>query len=358
MARAVPRSRREIGGKVGEKPSRESLREVKREAKERQRAEAARQKAAEQYWLAETGQARRSRRVGPWIALIASALALAVGAGVLLLQRPAQQTASPGGSTTLPTTASPAASSEEPAPARSVFAGTPAQGWSSGTAAIRIPEVTSTKAYIPEHAAAMRAYVKKYLVAVLLDRRVVLGGDMGPVLRAMGPDQATRWTEWLSKRSDPATGNALGWDALANRFHPGDWSQVEAARVKGRTRVSYSSDNCVVFTWSYAVAYGFAPSTGGPARPVVVRRDGTITACSDLFTKGPGTVLVSSGGYTSLDSVCGADWPYVGFINAWPDPSRAVVTSPSPVETAWDPTEVDSASPNTCFTDTSGFHRP
>lgn len=128
--------------------------------------------------------------------------------------------------------------------------------------------------------------------------------------------------------------------------------------MKGRTKLSYSSDNCAVFTWSYAVAYGFRPTSGGPARPVVVRRDGTITLCSDLFTKGPGTVMLRSGGYTALDSVCGSTWPFVGFVNAWPHPSEVVATSPSPAETAWDPTDVGTTSARTCFTDTSGFGRP
>lgn len=337
------------------------MREAKREAKERQRAQAAWRKDVEKHLRAAAGKPPRGQLARAWLKIVALSTIPVVSTGLAIIFVQDHS----GGSSQARTTASPdgtrspsSAPASEPAPPGSLYAGTPAATWPVGKAGISIPAVTSTTAYIPEHAAAMRTFVKKYLVTALLDRRVVLQGDMGPFLRAMGPEPASRWTEWLSTKSERATGNALAWDSLVNRFHPGDWTQVEEPRVKGRTRVSYSSDNCVVFTWSYAVAYGFAPSTGGPARPVVVRRDGTITACSDLFTKGPGTVLVSSGGYTSLDSVCGADWPYVGFINAWPDPSRAVVTSPSPVETAWDPTEVDSASPNTCFHDTSGFHRP
>jgi len=333
------------------------MREGKREAKQRQRDEMSRRKAAEAYWAEQTR--RNSRGRARWWLLGALVVCLAAGvtafAYVTTLQRNLSGKDLVASGTPAPGASASASPADKPA-STSVFAGTPAARWPVGKAGITIPAVTSTKAYIPEHAAAMRAYVKKYLVTALLDRRVVLQGDMGPFLRAMGPEQAQRWADWLGKQSDPATGNALAWDSLVNRFHPGDWTQVEEPRVKGRTKVSYSSDNCVVFTWSYAVAYGFEPTSGGAARPVVVRRDGTITACSDLFAQGPGYVNVSSGGYTALDSVCGATWPYVGFVHAWPDPSRVVAVSASPVSTAWDPTDVDTESTGVgCFKDTSGF---
>lgn len=245
------------------------------------------------------------------------------------------------------TTASPAAVGDR------VYAGTPAETWERGSDGFRVPEVKgdSSKA-----ADAMRAYVKTYLVTALLDPRVVLEGDIQPYLDVIGPDQAAAATSALQGISARESSDELHWEIAVNRFRPGDWRQVAEPRVMGRTTVSYPEDGCAMFSINYAVAYALEPVPGGPTRPIVVRRDSTITLCPNASAPGVGDISIGPGHYVSLGSICGADWPYVGFVEAWPDPATAPVESPSPVKSDWDPTDLDTSTGGEgCFTDTSGF---
>lgn len=237
-----------------------------------------------------------------------------------------------------------------------VYGGTPAETWERGSDGFHVPEVKGGSPKVAEAGNAMRAYVTRYLFTSLLDPRVVLQGDIQPYLDVIGPDQAAAATSALQGISARESNDELHWEIAVNRFRPGDWRQVAEPRVMGRTTVSYPKDGCAMFSVNYAVAYALEPVPGGPTRPIVVRRDSTITLCPNVSVPGVGDISIGPGHYVSLGSICGADWPYVGFVEAWPEPATAPVESPSPVESDWDPTDLDTSTGGEgCFTDTSGF---
>jgi hypothetical protein len=53
--------------------------------------------------------------------------------------------------------------------------------------------------------------------------------------------------------------------------------------------------------------------------------------------------------------VCGSNWPYPDYLQAWADPEDVAVASPSAPAGSFDITDVDADEPDECFTDTSGF---
>lgn len=317
-------------------PTNEALRGAKHEEELRRAAQRAMTRERRDAGFEPPAHKHHARTAVTWLALAVVAV-LAIGALVGLLRNRGHDVAA------------------QPTGDR-VYAGTPAETWERGADGFRVPEVKSGSAKVAKAADAMRAYVRRYLVTALLDPRVVLEGDIQPYLDVIGPEQAAVATSALQGISARESSDELHWEIAVNRFRPGDWRQVAEPRVMGRTTVSYPKDGCAMFSISYAVAYALEPVSGGPTRPIVVRRDSTITLCPNASVPGVGDISIGPGHYVSLGSICGADWPYVGFVEAWPDPATAPVESPSPVESDWDPTNLDTSTGGEgCFTDTSGF---
>jgi len=338
------------------------MREVRREYKARQKADRQRAKAAAEYWAAEAGAPVRRR--SPWKAAVAAvALVGLVGAaGYVVLTRQAAETA---GAAAPPSTApsapsgtgsavAPTASPDDTEPpVEAAFDGTPAAGWPVGAEGIRAPKAARTGIFGKVQVADAYRRTARYLEAALLDPRVVSRGKLQPVFDALGPVSTRYVKQQHASGALDAEGEPYSWAFVANRFRPQDWKAAPEVRVKGRMTAKAKGDRLSV-TFIYVAAYWLEPRGEGAARTVAVRRTGTV----DFYGSGAtsaGPMYFGGSGWTTTSGVCGSDWAYPDYLEAWveaPDvPAGSAGTTP------WDPTDVDAAPPpgNGCYRDTSGF---
>lgn len=346
-----------------EHPSKESLREVKREYKARQKTDKQRAKAAAEYWAAESGTPVRRR--SPWKAAVAAvALVGLIGAaGYVVLGRQATDSAgavapsssapSVTGSAAAPTaSATPDDIDAEP-PVEAAFEGTPAAGWPVGAEGIRPPKAARTGIFSKVQVADAYRRTARYLEAALLDPRVVSKGKLQPVFDALGPVSTTYVKQQHKTGALDSEGEPYSWAFVANRFRPQDWKAAPEVRVKGRMTAKAKGDRLSV-TFVYVAAYWLEPRGFGAARAVAVRRTGTV----DFYGSGAtsaGPMYFGGSSWTTTSGVCGSDWAYPNYLEAWVEAPDVVVASPA--TTPWDPTDVDAAPPSGtgCFRDTSGF---
>jgi len=355
----------------GGKPSRDSMREVKREFKERQKAEQERMRAARDYWALETGRPAPvpKKSVLPAVLAVAGVAAVAVAAAFVLHLGPLASSSAataPDGTGSTSTTATPTGATVTPTPIPSasddgtdptvvaVFQDSPAKSWPIGAAGVVPPKPRQVGVYRPVQVAAAYDVVIRYLRAAMLDHRVVYKGKLDTVLAATGTDTAT-WLKAQQKLGTKTKGaKGIHWDSVANRFHIGDWKAAAEIRAKGRMYATQVKDGTLEVHFVYVAAYWLVPAKGGAARTIAIRRSGSM-----LFAgNGPNRVTQPSfggAGYTSSASVCGAAWPFPDFVEAWVDPGEAKVVSPSPADSPYDPTDINAPDATGCFTDTSGF---
>ena len=362
-----------MGDDEGAKPSRASMREVKREYKARQKQQAAdqarREQAARDYWSLETGQARRPTtstkpRRGSWVAILALVVAVGfagyVGFRALTGQQgPLASAEQPSGSPS----ATPAASgspgtteAEDDGTDPTIvaaFEDSPARDWGIREAAISTPNAKQVGIYRPAQVQDAYNTTAKYLYAALLDPRVTYKGKLDPVFATLGAS-ATRFLKEQHARAKATDGKkGIFWDSVANRFRPGDWRAAAEVRVKGRMKARVDGEGRLVIGFTY-VAYWLVPAKGGEPRTIAIRRNG------DMYFIGNGPTRVSTpgyggSGYTSTASVCESDWPYPDYVQAWVDPSAVVGGSSGTPDQSFDVGDLDAPEPTGCFQDTSGF---
>ena len=352
----------------GEKPSRESMREVKAEFKARQKAEQARAQDARKYWDAQTGRAPKSSGgKGLAVGLVALVAVGGVAATAILHAGPfaaSAPVASAGSGASAAPSSSPSHSGATPAGSQTgvgtdpkgvaAFENSPAKAWRTGAAGITAPAAHQVGIYRRPQVREAYAHTVRYLEVALLDPAVLFRGRLDPVLAVLGP-QSTSWLKRqhaLGVRTRNKQG--IGWDQVANRFHVGDWKASPEIRVRGRIIATQDSQGQLVVSFVYVAAYWLVPAQGGAARTIAIRRSGR------MYFLGQGASHVTDpnyggSGYVSSSSVCGSAWPYPDFVEAWIDKGSVHVASPSPATSAYDPTDVNAPDATTCFTDTSGF---
>ena len=220
-----------------QKPSKESLREVKREYKERRKAEKQREKAAADYWAeqANPGKARtESGKTGVALALgVASVAALAYGAfqhftGQPTLTSPPNVAAAP--TQTADSSAAPRSPSS-PAPGNTdpryeITGAHPSDysQWGYGAAGLKPPKPEKIGSFTSVQVADALDMTTAYLRAAILMPDVIIGGKIDPVLMTLSDE--TRQGLIIAHQKSQATRGKSGYDWLttANRFRPSDWT--------------------------------------------------------------------------------------------------------------------------------------
>ncbi len=358
-----------------ERPSTESLREVKAEYKARRKAEEERAKAAKAYWDQQSGRTSSKGR-GPLLAVgVLVAAAAVVGTGYVAKLGPfAGSTAttsaaapsasapasSPSSSASAP--ASPTASAAPGASAsddgtdpalQAAFEDTPAAGWKPGIAGIVMPKARTVGIYQPRQVADAYAKLATYLQHVMLDPRVQFRGKLDSVFASMNPRSVT-WIKQqhaLFQKSGGKKGYPYG--QVAVRFRPGDWRAADATRVRGKVTAKPGTQGSLELDFVYVAAYWLQPRAGGAARAVAVRLEGT----AYFYGNGPRKVDRLQAGFlgmTSTAGVCGSSWPDPEYVEAWTDLTKAGGSSGDVVGTG-DLTDPDATLPTGCIHDTSGF---
>ncbi|MFN8156118.1 MAG: hypothetical protein U0R68_01760 [Candidatus Nanopelagicales bacterium] len=357
----------------GEKPSAESMREVKREYKERRKAEEQRAKDAKAYWDQQTGKKpkRSGGRAVAVVALVAATVGVAgVGAAVAKVGPFAASTASsnaagatPSSAAASPTTASPstAAATTSPTPSASAldadltdkpFAGTPAAAWKVGATGLVAPKAARIGIYRTGQVKAAYAMVVAYLTKAQMDPRVTFQGKMDPVLATLGPGfpshAKSKHALWVKTKGK----KGFAWVDLANRFHPGDWKAAAQTRAKGRISKAVIKNGYLRIPYVFTTAYWVKPTKGGVARAIAIRRSGYL----QFEGYGPRGVWMNEwlSNYTSSASVCGSDWKQPDYLEAWINVDAVPHQGGSPLP-SYDLTDPDAPDPDGCFTDTSGF---
>lgn len=347
----------------GGRPSRESLREVKREYKQRQKAEKQRAKDAQAYW---DGQAGRSTRRAGWKAPVAGAAALAVVAGgALLVLRPgplapASTTVASSASPSPHSSSTPKATPKATAPAtdpavQAAFEGTPARSWKKGFAGITEPTAHTIGIYRRVQVAAAYRMIEHYLAAATLDPTVLYQGKMQPVLVTLGPSFPDYATGQHAKYVSSHGKKGFDWLSLASRFHPGDWKAAAETRARGHISPARLVKGALRVDFTIVTAYWLKPAHGGAARAIVVRRWGSL----DFVGYGPDNVWMQQwqNSWLSTASVCGSHWKYPEYLEAWPNRDAVAGAQAPPAGSAYDPSDPNAPPPTGlgCFTDTSGF---
>ena len=340
-------------------PSRDSMREVKREFKQRRKAEKERAAAADAYWRSETGRA--PRRSGRGIAVVVSlAVVAAAGGAIWFFAHQGTTTATASSTTKAATpatgssassggsasgTASPSAAATPPP-----FDGTPARDWPVGTKGVVAPKAARVGIFSKAQVADAYAQAQAYLRTAMLDPAVVSKGELDPVFDAIGP-YSTTWVKQQHAATKGGT-SALPWTYLANRFRPQDWEPNPEVRVKGRMKAQAYGGRLRI-DFRYVAAYWLEPRGPGIGRAVAVRRDGYMEFAGDGPRKA-GPMFYGGSGWTITSGVCGSGWRYPNYLEAWVQTPKGA--APAPTAT-WDPTDVDSDGPSgaTCFVDPSGF---
>jgi hypothetical protein len=352
----------------GDKPTKESLREVKREAKERRRAEEARATAAQDYWRQQAGKAPKRSGGGAVAAVMAVVLVVGLAGAAFLVSRGGI----PGfsGSSDLAASARPSAdgssapggsASPSPSPTDGVelpdpqpFEDSPAKDWPVAAAGLKTPKPVQVGVYRPVQVKDAYAKLTAYLKVAVLDPRVTYQGRLEPVWAVLPPESENFFKSQhkLFTASEGAKG--FGYDSVANRFYPKDWKGAREVRVRSKFTPTVAKNGALRIAFVVVAAYWMQPRAGGPGRTIVVRRTGE----ADFYGRGSssaGPMYAGGSGYVSTASVCGADYPHDDYLEAWTDEAAAPVVSPSAVVGTFDPTDPEAADPDGCFTDTSPF---
>lgn len=354
-----------------ERPSKESLREVKAEFKARRKADEERAKAAKAYWDQQSGRASSSKGRGPLVAVgVVAAAAAVVGAGYVAKLGPFATSASTSAAAVSPTTSPSGAASTAAAPTSPTagasasasddgttdlpqpFVGSPAERWKAGTAGIVMPKARTVGIYQPRQVADAYTKLATYLQHVMLDPRVQFRGKLDPVFATMD-GHSVSWIKQqhaLFQKTHGKKGHA--YDQAAIRFRPGDWLASAATRVRGKVTAKPGPDGALEIDFVYVAAYWLAPRAGGDPRAVAVRIDGT----TYYYGNGPRKVSRLQTGFfgtTSTAAVCGSTWKDPDYTEAWTNMTKANGTGGATA--AVDPTDPDATVPDGCFINTSGF---
>ncbi len=322
------------------KPTRESLREVKREAKDRQRAARRPAKPPKPAKPAKPPMSARTRgRARIWLALIPAAL-LVVAAymhfGVNQYSPSLlNQDASKG--------------------VADVWVAHTASQWPTASEGIELPAAQAMGKYSGDDVKAALIASRNFVEAVTINREVVFGEKVAPVLKTLsdGPEIGSYYGSPRVSKS---------WPYLVTRFPQEALRQADdTIRYRGTIKPALHHGLLSV-DFSYATAYALESAKGksGP-EIVVVRREGTL----EFAQSQPGQIGLPSAGrmyHVSDHSMCGSRWPFKAFTEAWvgvpPKPDVSPTASDRPT---LDPNERhDLTDPDdsikqihSCFTNTS-----
>jgi hypothetical protein len=301
------------------KPSRESLREVKREARQRRRA-------------------RRPKSKVRGVAVVAVVAAL--GGGGLWYA------GSHGPARPLPARAERepvVVPSYSPPPSKPVdpFSGTAVAAWPVGAAGIKPPAPKPVGAYGTAQVADAYARTVRYLRAAMLDRAVLWNGGVAPVDATLAPASARRYAD------DPSY--------LANRFPRSVRPASPSVRVNGEMAAKPGPRGVLRVEFSYVATYAVRPAKGGPTELVAIRRYGTFEyeRATAATVTAPWAYEVT---YIGDHAPCGAKNRFPGYLEVVLDSAR---TSARPVEPHSPYPSFDVLDPRaplppekTCFTNT------
>lgn len=329
----------------------QSGRESRREAKEQRAAEAARKKAADDYWRAQTG---KPPRVDPMragvssLAVVAVLAVTAVAAAVILRGQAVGRT-----TTATPTRSGPVVSALPTAgasgPLKAVFTGSRADGWPIGRAGIAPPQATPVGRYSRAEVESAYAATSDFLRAALLDKRVTFGGKLAPLFDTLSADSVGALQKRIAAEAGDRTRTAMTWALVANRFDPQEWNAADEVRVQGVMKPVARPDGLDV-EFTYVASYYVVPRTGGVPMVLTIKRDGVLT----FYLEGKGYLgraWWSGGGYASDTSICGKPWEHPEFVearNLRNEPRTGLPTPANESNNLGDPTQ---PLPDGCFRD-------
>jgi hypothetical protein len=309
------------------KPSRASLREVKREARARRRTVAGRPPR------------KRAPQEGRWRRAGASAAVLALLGGVVtyaVSSQPGPPVRSKDAPIVVPSYSPPPRSTD-------IFADSKVAAWPIGAAGIVAPVAASVGKFTAKQVGDAYARTVAYVRSAMLDRSVLYGSATAPVLSTIRADSAKR------RAGEPAQ--------LMTRFDP---RLVEPAsdvvRVNGQMTASLAKDALRIKV-TFVGVYALRPvaTTDALGELVAVRRMATLE-----FHPQQALPWVYSAAYISDRSSCGAEGPEaVVYVTAdlQPPLTSAPPTDASPSGPTVDFNILDPTAkePDGCFKETSGL---
>lgn len=160
------------------------------------------------------------------------------------------------------------------------FVGTPAARWQDGIAGLRLPKPKSIAEFTPEQVAQATQEARRFLAAVLLDRRVIETHDIAPALRLVAPGARVESPEDVGY---PITGADPIEHAV--QIHPKYPLLPATPKVSGRMTVESGGKGMLIVRANVSVAYAFdTPRPGDLIDPLdivsVVRSEHTFAYLS------------------------------------------------------------------------------
>ena len=296
-------------------PSRESLREVRREAKERRRGPV---------------KPRRGRRTV--LALVVTTAVVA--AGVVALTR------LPEPRLPVPAQAPVVVPSHTPPPRTpDAFAGSRVESWPVGAAGIRPPAAKAVGAFSAAQVAAAYDRTAALLRTALLDRSVLYGRRTEPVLGRLAPGSARQWkdqTAYVMNRFDPRV------VAPASR----------TVKVNGRMTARVADDALRVSA-TYVAVYALRSPGAPAAAPELVAVHRTLRFDFQPARDGLSAPWVSYGYYVSDHTPCGQRGDFGAYVRVVLDKAAAATQPPDAPAEDFDVLDPTAEPPKRCFRTTS-----
>jgi hypothetical protein len=330
------------------------MREVKREAKERQ-------KARDSYVKNQRRAGSGARGWKPYVACVVVVAVAAAGA-VWWVNRPsatgidtaaAHPTSStspgPGASPGASSGASPAASPSA-SPVVDPFDGTRAKSWPKGEKGLIAPKAKTVGIYRKEQVALAYAATTRYLKAAMLNPSVLYAGALDPVYDTLDPDVRSSTIAWAAKETRRPF--------FATRFWPAGLAPAgPTIRVRGHMTPGIGKDGVLEISFTYVAAYP-VKDLKHPKRDaelVIVRREGAL----DFRGAGPHAVdgpYLGLNTYVSDHAVCGSKWGHPAFVEVYLAGQAPKTSSdPGPLAT-WDVSDPDQKPPKgKCYQNTGAL---
>jgi hypothetical protein len=265
---------RELSAAERERAGAAAAKAARRQAEELARAVKAEQKRARRRGQSWDEPARPHGGRARTVVAIIAAIAL-IGAGLFALQRfsrPLRGGASgshpaTGGVTPSGTAPAPQPSTA-PGPPTDPFAGTPADHWANGADGIIIPAAKPVGRYSAAQVASAYATTKKLLIAALLDKQTLLGGEPTAFANLLNAKQRAQFLAGLNTQGTYANLQPRSTRAMVVSFAPGSARLIgPLIKVHGSMKAGVGHENGqdylfidVSYTSVYPVERPGAPS--------------------------------------------------------------------------------------------------
>jgi hypothetical protein len=129
-------------------------------------------------------------------------------------------------------------------PSSDPFAGTPADHWGDGAAAIVLPAAVPVGGYTAAQVESAYVMTRKLLAAAFLDRKTLLGGQPTSFADLLTSQQETWFLGGLDKKGVDKQGNELSTRSLVMAFAPGTTQLIGSViKVHGTMRAQAATDN-------------------------------------------------------------------------------------------------------------------